>query len=223
MFSYKAKPRQMMSGSDCAVLGISVGQEYHEGDKFGAALEFAHNRFDRVVVAVSDASQRYKMAIDGTPLELADKIATAAGSAWILRQTDALDEYKPEITRWNDWRFHPECQALQDEYRVSIEENSDLAASVEQDIDRFLAKKSPNVSLALAREYCRAFLIEELAVHTLQAKAYGGVRLYPGQQLHTKQLIRENTALPVPDGLNRQRFQSIRLVRRNGLFMPQAA
>ena len=54
-------------------LGISVGQPYHEGEKFAATVEWAARHFEEIVVDVSDTLQRHRLIGGGVP-------AAAAGA-----------------------------------------------------------------------------------------------------------------------------------------------
>jgi hypothetical protein len=46
----------------CATLLISVGQPYHEREKFAVTLDWAARHFERLHVLVADTLQRHKRA-----------------------------------------------------------------------------------------------------------------------------------------------------------------
>jgi hypothetical protein len=85
---------------------ISVGQDYHEGDKFEATMKWATYRFDKVIICVNDTLQRHNYMYRENLCGIAAyNKAEAAGREWIERNykfIQSLSNY--EITRWDEWR-----------------------------------------------------------------------------------------------------------------------
>ena len=72
--------------SSCT-LGISVGQPYHESDKFAATVEWAARHFEHIRVDVSDTLQRHRLIGEGVPAEKAARASLREGDRWIARAT----------------------------------------------------------------------------------------------------------------------------------------
>jgi hypothetical protein len=107
-----------------ARMGISVGQPYHEGDKFRAACEWVSSRFDHVQIMVADTLQRHNMP--GGDTRWNRLLAEQAGDAWLARNQSSIDLISnQEILRWDDlladpayplYRRHPGMALCGSEY-----------------------------------------------------------------------------------------------------------
>jgi hypothetical protein len=125
-FIYKAKVTK--SGQwqryNVARMGISVGQPYHEGEKFIAACEWVAKRFSKVSVLVADTLQRHNLP--GGDTEWNRLISRQAGDAWLARNGKAMDILPNlNLVRWDDllndpdylkYRQHPAMSKCESEY-----------------------------------------------------------------------------------------------------------
>src|SRR4051794_14707125 len=93
-------------------LMVSVGQEYHEGRKLAATVDWINRNpgIGAVHVSVNDYLQRHNALALGVPPAEAGRRALAEGSLWIARNADTLAEIRApvEITRWQDWSIRAE-------------------------------------------------------------------------------------------------------------------
>src|SRR5688572_6281343 len=82
-YAVKVKNGRGWHAYDVARLPISVGQSYHEGEKFKATLRWLQPRFKKIVICVNDTLQRHNFS------NISDNEAffkaEAAGREWIER------------------------------------------------------------------------------------------------------------------------------------------
>lgn len=111
---YKVRiTRNELTGFNRARLQISVGQPYHEGEKFLATVKWVADNFDDISINMCDTLQRHNLVYLGyTPFQAFDE-AIQAGNEWLERNTQALSLVKnASMTRWEDWKKNsewPEC------------------------------------------------------------------------------------------------------------------
>lgn len=97
--------RNERQGFDHARMQISIGQEYHEGEKLKAVTVWASRHFKRVSVNLCDELQRYNMVKPGIAPDSLTSQAIALGDDWLQRNGDVIKTLpKLKITRWNDWK-----------------------------------------------------------------------------------------------------------------------
>ena len=212
---YKVVCRQSPGFQPHAILSISVGGINHEGDKLAATLEWAVNRFPSLLICISDSVQRYRHSLNGLSEIEAYNLALAEGEAWVRRNQPIFDQYPQlQFTRWEWWRLHPDFADTEDQFAELAVTNPDLKIAVAADAARFLSRNPNLAEDPAARAACEACVIEELAVHTLQARQYGGCRIYPGTQLQSMALIRSGMVELAPYGLQTEKRATITLERR---------
>ena len=212
---YKVRARQSPSNNRHVTLSISVGGLNHEGEKFAETMRWATKRFDSITVCVSDSFQRYKLQSNGLGALEAHSKALRDGVAWVERNLNNLTIDKPiSVTRWDMWRRHPDFADVEDTFAELAITNEELAKTVDKDANYFLSRNPHLKSGPQAFELCRAAVIEELAVHTLQAREYGGSRVYPGDQIESLGLVRSGGVPSAPFGLQQEQFIRINLERR---------
>lgn len=169
---------------DTLRLEISIGQNYHEGQKFLCTTDWAKSRFKNVVVLCNDTLQRYNLALihGGEPDDYLHK-TFREGSEWIRRNWSALSGIR--IARWEDWRSASDFatasenswslyrenltfqNAVLDSIRAVYERRLLRGAVSENDKDRFFR---------LSLDY----LMEETAGLALAYRDYHGISAYPG-------------------------------------------
>jgi hypothetical protein len=87
-------------------LQVSVGHgDKHEGEKFAASLNWAKDRFEKVVVCVNDTLQRHNLLNKGMNEKTAYAMAYESGNQWIKENIKVQDS-KIEIIRWDYWLKH---------------------------------------------------------------------------------------------------------------------
>lgn len=194
-----------------ATLAISVGAPYHEGEKFAATVAWAAQRFDKLHLQVGDTLQRHNSNAPD-----AETQSRAAGDAWLARNQPivAATGKLASVTRWDDLRRQPDYPAVHAQFKQAARENTQLAAAISADAARFIARQPTPLPDASARS--TAYVLEELAVITLHARAVPGARLYPSPNIESLALVEAGLVPQAPKGLERQ--QRIHLsIRSKGL------
>jgi hypothetical protein len=186
-----------------ATLLISVGQPYHEGEKFAVTVAWAARHFAKLHVLVADSLQRHNMPGDWR----------AQGAAWIERNRAAWSSCGREVTlsRWDDWLAKPEFPRVLEQFRTAAA--GALGALIERDAHAFIARQAGK-DLGAPVEQSRDYLLEELAAITLQARACPGARVYPGPQLESFRAVAAGVVADAPRGLERQYHTAIDFKRR---------
>lgn len=172
-----------------ARLQISVGQEYHEGEKFKATIAWAKPRFGKVIICVNDTLQRHNYAYKSTiSKEEAFIRAQNAGREWIERNVAvirSLPNY--EIHRWEDWRNKDEYQAEHHQICDQYRKNSSVKDMVQQEVMTFWKRQAMKGDLPYSfsdfKEASTDYLLEEIAAFFLMFKRDMAVDVYPGSVL----------------------------------------
>ena len=90
-------------------LQISVGQPYHEGNKFFATALWVSQSFKNIHINLCDTLQRHNLIYQGyTPFTAFDK-SLVLGKQWLDRNSPALRLISGlKITHWEDWKAKAE-------------------------------------------------------------------------------------------------------------------
>ena len=190
-YSVKVKSGASWKAYKHARFQISVGQEYHESEKFKATMEWAKHRFDKVIICVNDTLQRYNFICNEGLQDLeAHTKAEAQGREWVERNIStirSLPNY--EIHRWDDWRNHLEFQK-EYAYVTNLYEHEALVKDlVMQDVLTFWNRRTQKrgnhtgVSFSEFKNASTNYLIEETAAFFLMFKKDHAVDIYPGSTL----------------------------------------
>jgi hypothetical protein len=125
------------------------------------------------------------------------------------------------IVRWNNWLRHPEFPAVHRAYSRLAKADPVLSGdsgTITRDIDDFIARQArrygPPADETAARATSRAYLIEELAVITLQGSTERTARIYPGPELASFKAVRQRLVQGAPPGLDRDYYVHVNLERR---------
>lgn len=191
-YAVKVKNGRGWNSYSTARFQISVGQEYHEGDKFKATMQWAKHRFEKVIICVNDTLQRHNYLYDGSVLnsEQAFLKAEAAGREWLERNLFAIRTLPNfEIYRWEEWRSLPEYE---DQYKEVISlytANSDFRDTINQEIKFFWDRKKARTRAQELPDYGQFkkastdYLIEETVAFFLMFQEERAVDVYPGSIL----------------------------------------
>ena len=176
-----------LEGSSC-LLTISVGQEYHEGDKFEATIELINKTFEQCKIMLYDGLQRYTMTLHNPGLP--DQFLNAAiseGDEWLKRNAPNYKQLDilTEIIRWDHWLKHPDffekkqmvIQAIQNikEYNQAFED------TIHQYLSRYTKRLPHGTYFNKKHAYftCLSYLIEECAALCLWHETQCDYEVYP--------------------------------------------
>ncbi|GAA4642382.1 tRNA-dependent cyclodipeptide synthase [Gordonia humi] len=165
------------------ILLVSVGADYHEGEKFGATIDLLNRSgFARVTVAVADTLQRHN--VDAAPGE-AYELSRRRGDQWLARNRPLLDLLTADVDvlRWDTALSDPDYPRALDRVREAYRSDDEYAAAIDATIDRFVARRGeggPDEDRIW--NGCRTYLLEEVPIiqPLWAAKGYDFV-VYPQQ------------------------------------------
>lgn len=187
------------------ILPISLGHNYHEGEKLESLFYWANKRFDTLIINLGDTLHRHNLMRSGYSAEDAFRQSLQLGEEWLVRNTPLMERQinKPCImTRWSDWIFNPEYNDLEAAMRQHYEESENFRQALHSDINRFnnrqetdaATKISDNIVCAKSVDY----LLEEATVNILIARQYQPIRAYPADDMNCFQYL---STAELPDAI----------------------
>lgn len=212
-YKIRARSKWDWRSFDTVRMEISVGQPYHEGEKFAVAMDWARENFKNIVLIVADTSQRFNvMYHSGCTEQKATEISLQSGADWINRNKQHL--YGSQITRWDDWkkgdyilnraavsRLYAEDSVFHETITQAMAEFSTRHKIGESDMKRYLN---------LTEQY----FLEETAVFATAFDKIGGISAYPGTFLETwEACILSNNPL-IPKGLKKAQWARLTFEKR---------
>lgn len=209
---------------NAATLGVSVSSPNWQGEKFAAILDFAAAHFETIRIDLTDALYRHSFMAEGQPPELALNRANAMGALWLVQHQDIIDAcpVKPQIVRWAEWYKHPDYKTVQLGFERAHEMNELLREAVYDDATEFYRRQHRTPSL-LELEKSKDFMIEEMAVLTLQARTLPSLKIYPGEELRCLHVVRHGLVPEAPKGLELEQFAKIKFDKKNLVPVPSVA
>lgn len=188
-YAVKVKNGAGWSGYSDARLQISVGQEYHEGEKLNATFNWVADRFDTVTVCVNDTLQRFNHMFTGMSEEEAYSKSESDGREWIERN-QARWRHLPniKIVRWDTWKNDPNFKDKLSEAKKRYDEDSSFRNEVDQEILSFWQRRlssgdANKDDYERFKKLSKAYLLEEIAVFPIMSRNSSAVDIYPGSTL----------------------------------------
>ncbi len=165
-FRCSEEDKQQMIGSHC-IIHISVGQEYHEGDKFIATMDLINQTFKSCTIMLCDTLQRHTLRINNLDLseDASRRKALQLGDEWLSRNKIAYDylSIESKIMRWDQWLHHPDYN----KYRIQIDklykENIAYKNNIKSTINKFLERQNL-LNDKRAFNLCEAYILEECPI-----------------------------------------------------------
>lgn len=189
-FKQSTKWKDKFYNTICA-LPISVGQMYHEGDKFAATISLIEKYFAKCVILLCDSLQRYSIMInDNCDENVAYKKSILEGNLWLIRNKNKFSNINIplKIYRWDQWYKSKDYL-----YYYNFIENFRKNNSVFNDAINYCAKKFIdakmrflNKDFSLAKydiniNLCREYLKEESTVLLMWHKEHIDFEAYPSK------------------------------------------
>ena len=207
---------------DTARLQISVGQEYHEGEKFVSLVAWCKHRFNSVAICANDTLQRFNLMFEKHIDEAqALKETSELGRQWIERSMPIIKGLpNAKIIRWDDWKAKESFK----KGRLSTEwlytNNNEFKGAIDHNIMEIWKRRKAmrpdvyNISnfdefFKLSREY----LLEETAGFSAMFESEQGIDIYPGTVLFAVSLFRGRQVEGAPDGLGKGHFSRVDFVK----------
>lgn len=187
------------------VLPISVGQEYHEGEKFAATIRLVEKtQCASCSILVADELQRYNYLDDATRAQ-ATANTYLEGTRWLDRNTKFLTQLTipPTIIRWKECIQHKEFSASHQLINKLIMTNKSYRVALENDINEFINRKNifelqSNHDNKKLVQSCQHYLVEETAVllsYFVDAKF--DCILYPSKMPQSIEVIINSLGIPL--------------------------
>ncbi len=216
--------KSQFSTSKC-VLPISVGQEYHEGEKFKATIKLVNDHFNECLIIVCDSLQRHTIPLYTHEVnELPYNQALKAGDGWLKNSQSYLDQLRInyKIMRWDDWLNHKNYsynkKIIETLYMNDERFNFAVNSTVEYFTERFRAKNPDAiVDDKEAFNLCLNYIKEECSVMPLWEEEKVNFELYPSKQNNALSLAREYLVKPFYDNI----LQYVQLNFRTRQLLPQ--
>lgn len=170
-------------------LQISVGQEYHEGEKLRATFNWVAERFDKIIICVNDTLQRFNHEFSGMTEEEAFLRAESEGREWIERN-QKMWRHLPnvKVMRWDDWKKDPSYEERLAEVTDRYLDDEKFRAEVDSEILSFWQRRikagdSQFDDFEKFKKFSKAYLLEEIAVFPIMFEKNEAVDIYPGSTL----------------------------------------
>jgi tRNA-dependent cyclodipeptide synthase len=201
---------------------ISVGQEYHEGDKFKAMAHWGRDRFEKIYFCVNDSLQRFNIMFENSLTEdLANSQALEKGDQWINRNMPVIKGIpQAQILRWDELRTresyskgHLKTQWLytnNKEFRQAIDLNiADIWNRRRQLSPTLYSEDKFDEFKGLSKRY----LLEEMTIFSQMYESEDAIDVYPGTTLFAATLFQGRKVEGAPEGLGKGHFSRIDFVR----------
>lgn len=179
-------------------LPISVGQAYHEGEKFKATIELVNSLFTSCSLIVCGSLQRHTLAIqynlsDEDSYQLSIKLA----NEWVKRNRPIFEKLNNlSFSRWEDWLKHKDFSKHLNRIDTLCSEDPEfsiiLKNNAEGYINRALIISQSDVDTDLKTKKCIDYIKEEIAMQCLWAgRPDMQYELYPMKCFESIRYIRD--------------------------------
>ncbi len=167
------------------IMGISVGQPYHESGKFIATTNLVDKHFSFCNILVGDTLQRHSLQIDHQDKSEEEIYALAkkAGDDWIERNMPTISTLTTPyiISRWDDWIQHEQFEYYHNRVYDLYNNYTAYKNTVDQIAFDFLQRRSKSdlKNPQIVFDLCIKYLLEESAVSCLWACTGYKFDVYP--------------------------------------------
>lgn len=200
---------------DVARLQISVGQDYHEGEKLRATLGWLKARFSIVKVCVNDTLQRFNLMFE-EGLDSAEAYNTSRqnGLTWAEKYTADIGNNKSaDMVHWDFWLNHADYpltrKKIDELYLWNIEFRDLINQNISEIWSRRCIKKPDIYSKSRFQEFfdlSRQYLLEEISVFSMMFENEKAIDVYPGTTIFAATVLQGRRLQGAPDGLGRGHF-----------------
>lgn len=214
----KVKPEQSTDAwgdFKSARMQISVGQDYHEGDKLASEVEWCAARFDSVKICVNDTLQRFNTMFESNMNEdQAYKATHQEGTEWIKRNECLWNDYPHlSIVRWDEWRQKPEYKAAELKISFLYAGNPAFKLSIDDNvIEIWNRRQKSQPHLYTPERFSRFFglsklyLLEEITAFSIMFEQEEAIDIYPGTTIFAATVFKGQQVFNAPSGLGKGHF-----------------
>jgi hypothetical protein len=185
------------------LLGISVGQSKHEGQKLLSTLAKINESFGKCTIMLADTLQRFNLRTNHPSLSWSEltQMTKQAGDDWLIRNAEILQTLTMpyEISRWDYWRAHPKFEFAKQLIEILAEENKSFRTAIFETISELALRFDKNQKLVNninLFKYSAEYVKEECAVQLLMADENYDFVAYPGIRNNAMDKIYNFLVLP---------------------------
>ena len=152
-----------------ALLLISVGQAYHEGEKFMATIRQVNkHQFSQCDIVLADSLQKhnyYHKMDENTAYEF----AKSEGLFWLKRNAPALDKHTlpGRVISWDELLCHPDYSSYKTQIINTYDSNADFRTALHTNVENYI-KRALQVNPAADKQalftHGLNYLIEECPI-----------------------------------------------------------
>jgi tRNA-dependent cyclodipeptide synthase len=196
-------------------LGVSVMSPNWQNDYFASILAFAAANFQTIRIDLTDALYRHNFMAQGfLPVEAAAR-ADAIGAAWLERHQHMIEAstVTPDVIRWSQWHRHSDYDTVLEAVTRAYDTSPMFRDAVESDVSEFCRRQGRQATASGCR-HSRDYLLEEVAVFTLEARALPSLKLYPGDEPMCVNIVRRGLVPEAPRGLEREQYAKVKFHTR---------
>jgi len=190
---YKATASSGWQGVGTALVGISVGREYHEGEKLKSYLRWTNKRFQRCIIRLCDTGLWRRINPDNPQQGYAT--GAAWGDTWFMRNLPIIQEVfdtMPIIVRWAELLAHPNYEQSLKAIQSLYQDSPTFRDALMSDAQNYVKRNNlPQKEVFKSMDY----LMEEFAIDHLMAQKQPLAHIYPGSPLVSKQVMIEQVDL----------------------------
>lgn len=208
---------------DNARLQISVGQDYHEGEKLKAVAEWSAPRFEKTIVCVNDTLQRYNLMFEmGLNEEQARDMSAHQGQEWLNRNKVSFRNNDNVIfIHWNEWLEHTDYHSERAKVEKFYRSNEEFKQAIDGNIMAIWERRRSMDALAYTfnrfnefSDLSRQYLLEEITVFSMMFEQEKAIDIYPGSVIFAATVFQGQSIEDAPKGLGKGFFSRIDFSRR---------
>ena len=201
-------------GIKTARLNVSVGQEYHEGNKMDAMCDWLNRNFDKIVINVCDTLQRHNIEASGIEPDRAYRMAKANGDQWLERNKTYIGKIKhAKIIRWHEWMRDPKWDHSTEMIGDLIHTDQNFCQLLDNVLSDFWEKRAPKNDSLKNKFFIhsRRYILEE-TVCSVVASQLDVVDVYPGTFLPLFDYLKSQ-GIPTIENMTRINFKRRKQVK----------
>lgn len=209
---------------DTARLQISVGQEYHEGDKMVATLDWLRARFSVSQICVNDTLQRFNLMFEeNLDLPEALRVSRERGQLWAQKYgAESRKHESSEMVHWDFWLDQADYTLTRGMINDLYHDHEEFKNLISRNIEDIWARrrvKKPEIYtddryhefFDLSCEY----LLEEISVFSMMFENKLAIDIYPGTTIFAATILQGRSIPGAPSGLGKGHFCRIDFSRNH--------
>ncbi|MCK4869478.1 MAG: tRNA-dependent cyclodipeptide synthase [Gammaproteobacteria bacterium] len=196
-----------------AVLLISVGQKYHEGEIFAATIDLINrSNFKNVAIIIGDSNQKYNLRINSDEkLSMLHEKAVALGTQWLNNNRKYYSQLTVpyNIIRWDEWVQHDDYEKHRNTVNKLYNDHESIRNAAHNAIYDFIQRNIKQgvlheAKIEHAHKHCLEYLLEECSIIIpLWTQEKFDFIIYPSKMLDVLKEVHEKIVKPFsPNAVN---------------------